>query len=412
MNTLLHSQADTIIRSALSAVHPARGMQRALAGFQPPAGRLILIAAGKAAWTMAEAALPMLPPPDAGLIVTKYGHSRGPLPGMEIRETGHPLPDNSSCAAGLRALELVQGLTEDDTVLLLLSGGASALFELPRIPLAELEDVTSQLLSCGAGIGEINTVRAAFSSLKGGRFGAACAPARVVSVLLSDVGDASPDYIGGGPAAQKAPKKGEARRIALKYGLRLSHSALALLEEDPPALAVVPEQIVIGSVRDLIRSAAEACRRLGYETIVLPELLSGEASVTGEWMGRLGRYYSEMPFPRAFIAGGETVVHVTGSGKGGRNQELALAAAPYLRGCSAAVFSLGSDGSDGPTEAAGGYADGDTAEHLEAQGGSAGRFLRDNNSYYALARTRGLIFTGPTGTNVNDVAVLLCRPKE
>ena len=411
MNKALRQDADEIIKSALRAVRPDEAVTRALRDIAPR-GRVRLVAAGKAAWQMAKTARDCLGSRiERGVVVTKYGHVMGPIESVDCYEAGHPVPDENSFLGTQAALDLVQGLTAEDTVLFLLSGGGSALFEKPLVSGAELQDITGQLLACGANIVEINTIRKRLSAVKGGRFAQLCAPAQVFAVVLSDILGDPLDMIASGPACPDSSTCAQALSIAQKYGLRLSQEALALLhKETPKALSNVTTQIT-GSVRELCRAAGETCRALGYEPVLLTDLLACQAKEAGSFLASILRTHAGGGKRLAFIAGGETVVVLTGKGKGGRNQELALAAAEGIDGLDgAAVFSVGSDGTDGPTDAAGGYTDGSTAQTLREQGISISQTLRDNDAYHALEACGGLIITGPTGTNVNDVAVALLRP--
>lgn len=406
MNQDLRADAGAIVRAAIAAVLPDEAVRRALEGRRFP-GRVLLVAAGKAAWTMARTAVETLGRVDAGVVVTKYGHVQGPIPGVTCWEAGHPVPDENSFRATQAALDLAGRAQEGDTVLFLLSGGGSALLEKPLLPGAELQDITGQLLACGASIVEMNTIRKRLSAVKGGRFALACAPAQVYSIVLSDVLGDPLDMIASGPAAPDRSTCAQALAIAQKYRLRLSPAARALLaRETPKALSNVETQIT-GSVRQLCAAAADACRARGYQPCLLTDHLDCEAREAGRFLADIARTHAGKGGPRAFLAGGETVVHLTGQGLGGRNQELALAAAPGLAGLDAAVFSVGSDGTDGPTDAAGGYVDGGTLAALTAKGLDVSAVLAQNDAYHALAAVDGLLITGPTGTNVNDVAVLL-----
>ena len=408
MDQLLRQRADAIVRASIRAVQPDDAVRRALEGQAFP-GRIVLVAAGKAAWQMAKAAYGCLGSRiDSGVVITKYGHVLGPIANFTCCEAGHPVPDENSFAATRKALEKVSGLRAEDTVLFLLSGGGSALFEKPLVSGAELQDVTQQLLACGADIVEINTIRKRLSGVKGGRFAQACAPARVFSVVLSDILGDPLDMIASGPAAADSSTCGQAAAIAKKYGLKLSDDARALLaQETPKSLPNVTTRIT-GSVRELCTAAAGACRELGYEPMVLTDQLCCQAREAGSFLASVVKTHAAAGRKLAFLAGGETVVRLTGRGKGGRNQELALSAAPGIAGIpGAAVFSLGSDGTDGPTDAAGGYVDHETHGELKAMGIDIHRVLQDNDAYHALEQTGGLIITGPTGTNVNDVAVAL-----
>ena len=409
MNLTLRHDADAIVRASIQAVLPDEAIRRALAEFRPGPGRTLLVAAGKAAWQMAKAAVDTLGQVDGGVVVTKYDHVKGAIPGVDCYEAGHPVPDNGSFFATARALELVQGLTADDTVLFLLSGGGSALFEQPFVSGEELQDITRQLLACGADIVEMNTIRKRLSRVKGGRFAQACAPANVFAVVLSDILGDPLDMIASGPACPDASTCRQALAIAEKYGLKLSDEARRLLTvETPKTLDNVTTRIT-GSVRELCAAAAVQCRALGYEPMLLTDQLCCEARESGSFLASVLRTHAGDGRRLAFLAGGETVVHLTGKGLGGRNQELALAAAPGIAGLNAAVFSVGSDGTDGPTDAAGGYVDGDTNAALQAAGLDVFEVLKQNDAYHALKAVDGLLVTGPTGTNVNDVAVALLR---
>ena len=411
MNQVLRADADAIVSASIRAVLPDEAVRRALTQLTPGKGRTLLVAAGKAAWQMAGAAVEALGRVDAGIVVTKYGHVKGTIPGVRCYEAGHPVPNEASFFATGQALALAQNAGPEDTVLFLLSGGGSALFEKPLIPGEELQDVTRQLLACGADIVEMNTIRKRLSAVKGGRFALACAPARVNSIVLSDILGDPLDMIASGPAHPDSSTCAQALRIAEKYGLQLSEQARTLLaQETPKALTNVATRIT-GSVRQLCAAAAAECRALGYEPVLLSDQLCCEAREAGSFLASILKTHAGDERPLAFIAGGETVVHLTGKGKGGRNQEVALAAAPGIAGLrGAAVFSVGSDGTDGPTDAAGGYVDGDTLAALIDAGMDVYSVLQDNDAYHALKAAGGLIVTGPTGTNVNDVAVALLRP--
>ena len=408
MNRQLREHADQIVREAISAVQPDAAVQRALKGREFP-GRVLLVAAGKAAWQMAKAASDCLGSRiENGVVVTKYGHVMGPIANFACFEAGHPVPDENSFRGTQAALDLVADLTEKDTVLFLLSGGGSALFEKPLVPAEELQDITGQLLACGADIVEINTIRKRLSQVKGGRFAQICWPGFVEAVVLSDILGDPLDMIASGPACPDSSTSEDARRIKEKYGLRMSEAAEQLLGiETPKSLDNVHTQIN-GSVRELCAAATSACRELGYEPVMLTDQLCCQAREAGSFLASILKTHAADGKPLAFIAGGETVVKLTGRGLGGRNQEIALSAAAGIAGMgSAAVFSVGSDGTDGPTDAAGGYADGGTCAELLAHGLTVDAVLQDNDAYHALQQTGGLIMTGPTGTNVNDVAVAL-----
>lgn len=407
----LKRDADAIIAAALHAAMPDTAVQKALESLPECRGRLVLVAAGKAAWQMAAAALAALDGRvDGGVVITKYGHSRGELPGIRVFEAGHPVPDENSYRATQAAIDLVEPLTADDLVLFLLSGGGSALFEKPLIPGEELAELTRRLLACGADIVEINTIRKRLSAVKGGRFAELCAPAHVFSIVLSDIIGDPLDMIASGPAYPDSSTAEQAVRIAEKYELPLSSKADALLRTETPKKLEHVETHVTGSVRQLCAAAETTCRTLGYRPVVLTASLCCEAREAGSFFASIAAYHQDAGESVAFIAGGETVVHLRGTGMGGRNQELALAAAQGIAGMEGtALFSLGSDGTDGPTDAAGGYVDGRTRDVLAGRGVCIADALADNDAYHALQAADGLLMTGATGTNVNDLTVLLIR---
>lgn len=413
MNLTLRKDADAIIASSLNAVLPDEAVRRALKAFAPKGGRVLLVAAGKAAWQMAHAAVEALDRVDGGVVVTKYEHVKGEILGVNCYEAGHPVPDENSFAATEKALELVQGLTAEDTVLFLLSGGGSALFEKPLLPGTELQDITGQLLASGADIVEMNTIRKRLSGVKGGRFAQACAPAQVFSIVLSDILGDPLDMIASGPAYPDSASCAQALDIAKRYGLRLSERAWALLAQETPKTLENVETQITGSVRELCAAAAAACEALGYEPMILTDCLCCEAREAGSMLASIARTHARDGKKLAFLMGGETVVHLRGKGLGGRNQEITLSAALGIEGLSnALVFSVGSDGTDGPTDAAGGIADGETAQLMRQKGVDAVQSLNDNDAYHALDAVGGLLKTGATGTNVNDVTVLLLRTAE
>ena len=410
MNSSLRSDANTIIERSIQAVLPDEAVRRALSG-RKFSGRVLLVAAGKAAWQMASAAAAQLGDGlSAGVVVTKYDHVKGDIPHCTCYEAGHPVPDENSFAATQAALDLVKDAGEGDTVLFLLSGGGSALFEKPLVSGEELQNITGQLLACGADIVEMNTLRKRLSAVKGGRFAQLCAPAKVFAVVLSDILGDPLDMIASGPACPDSSTCAQALAVVEKYHLTLSDAAMECLKQETPKQLDNVEPQITGSVRQLCAAAAQVCRQLGYEPVILTDQLCCQAKEAGSFLASIVKTHARPEHPMAFIAGGETVVQLTGKGKGGRNQELALAAAEGIAGMdNAAVFSVGSDGTDGPTDAAGGYVDGSTRAALLATGLTVHGVLAENDAYHALQKTDGLIVTGPTGTNVNDVALALVR---
>ncbi|MBQ8149593.1 MAG: DUF4147 domain-containing protein [Clostridia bacterium] len=418
-------EADEIIRAVLAASRPDAAVAAAVRKLPPctSGGRTVLLAVGKAACSMAVAALSVTGfAADQAMIITKYGHvdetALALLPetarsSLIIREAGHPVPDENSYRATVEAIAMVQGLTVRDRVILLLSGGGSALFEKPLLPAEEIADINRQLLSSGAEIGGINTIRKRLSAVKGGRFARLCAPAQVITIALSDVLSDAPDQIASGPACADPTTCDDAIRIVEEYGLRLTEKALQLLRQETPKELPNASVQIIGSMRIARRAAAKACAGLGYDTLMFLPPLTCQAQEAGRFLGALARKAHMEGRRLAIVAGGETVVRLPEDhGLGGRNQEAALAAAPMLAGRKGlCFFSLGTDGTDGPTNAAGGIVTGDSFRRLEAcAGGLTAASLCRHDAYHALQACNGLLITGPTGTNVNDICVALADP--
>jgi hydroxypyruvate reductase len=340
-----------------------------------------------------------------GSVTTKDGHGL-PLARIELREAGHPLPDERGVAGAKRIAEIAAHAGAGETLLCLISGGASALMPLPAegITLGDKQATTALMLACGANIHELNCVRKHLSAIKGGHLAQLAAPARVVSLILSDVIGDNLDVIGSGPTVPDSSTADEARAILERYSL-WDRAPVAVRErlasgaETPKSLEGV-ENIIVGSNRLAAEAAMAKARELGYEPRLLSTALDGEAREVGR---RIARETG------CVVAGGETTVTLRGKGKGGRNQELALAAAIELAGAGeqAVVLSAGTDGTDGPTDAAGAIAANDTVERAKKLGLVAEAHLEENNSYPFFAALGDLVVTGPTGTNVMDLIVRL-----
>lgn len=407
----IRDDARLIIEEAIERAMPDNAVKAALEAVSLPE-TVYLAAIGKAAYQMAKAACVCLGGRvSGGVVITKYDHAGSDLPeNIQVFEAGHPVLDENSVFATGRALELAHSLTPKDTLIFLVSGGGSALFESPLVPLDELQDINRQLLASGADIKEMNTIRKRLSAVKGGRFAEACGGAHIIAIILSDIIGDPLDMIASGPACPDSTTAADAEAIIAKYGLKLSENALALMKKETPKRLDNVDTIVTGSVAQLCASASDTAKRLGYRPVVLTASLCCEAKEAGSFLASVAQYHKEPSEPVAFIAGGETVVRITGSGLGGRNQELALSAAQGISGIdNVCVFSVGSDGTDGPTDAAGGIVTGETASQLSALGISIPDVLKNNDSYNALKAADGLILTGPTGTNVNDLCCLLIR---
>lgn len=411
----LRSDADKIITEAIRAAMPEETVHNAIRKFDldKTGGGITLIAVGKAAVPMARAAVDDLGDRIVqGMIITKYGHAQ-PIRKLRVYEAGHPIPDEQTVTAAKAAEELAGSLTEKDVVLFLLSGGGSALFEDPLLPLEELQDITNQLLSCGADIREINTIRKRLSRVKGGRFAQLCAPAKVYNIILSDVLGDPPDMIASGPTCEDQSTSAEALEIIKKYNVQISSEVRYFLSQETPRTLPQTQTEISGSVRVLCHAAEVTAAELGYEPILLTTELCCQAREAGSFLASIARSHAAASKPMAFIAGGETIVKLTGKGLGGRNQELVLSAAKGIEGLqNVLIFSIGSDGTDGPTDAAGAIADGKTSKLLKEKGLSIDLTLEANDSYHALKEVSALIVTGPTGTNVNDLSVLLISGSE
>lgn len=407
----LRKDADFIIEKSISEVLPEQAVKAAMRNKSFDDGKIYVVAIGKAGWTMAKAASDILGNRiESGICITKYHHVKGGIPQILCCEAGHPIPDRKSFESTKKVINLVSNLNSNDTVLFLISGGGSALFEMPLIPAEELEDLTQQLMACGADIVEMNTIRKRVSAVKGGKFAKICEPAKVYSIVLSDIIGDPLDMIASGPAYPDSSTCEQALHIVKKYHLLLSDTTMELLRQETPKNLKNVVTEITGSVRNLCSAAADACLEKGYEPYVLTNELNCEAKEAGAFLAAIAKTHQNTEKSLAYIAGGETVVHLTGRGKGGRNQELALAAAEGISGLkNTAIFSVGSDGTDGPTDAAGGYCDGDTKKKLDELEIDIYQTLYDNNAYAALQKSNGLIITGATGTNVNDVAVVLIK---
>lgn len=401
-----------IFGEALLEMLPDRAVKKALSGTRLK-DEIILIGIGKASWTMAKAASVELKEMIiSGAIVTKYGHSGGSLPGIEIFEAGHPFPDSNTLKASQRILEITGKAGRDQTILFLVSGGGSSLFEKPAdgLSIKSLSDITSKLLLSGADIFELNTVRKHLSSIKGGRFAIHCLPAEIFQITLSDVPGDRLDMIASGPAAPDPSSSQEALAILNKYNIPLYPDLeSALRSETPKSLDNVSFEIA-GNVAGLCLAAKMAADKRGYISEIVTDRLDGEARLAGYMAAELALDESGRSgeAKRCLIWGGETTVKVKGSGKGGRSQELALAAAEKISGSgNIVILSAGSDGTDGPTDAAGGIVDGLTWEKIRSADRDPVEMLENNDSYNALEIAGALFKTGPTGTNVNDLVIAL-----
>lgn len=421
------NQISKILSASLQAVEPGQavrhfvkheGEQLIIADQIFPLDsldRITVLGLGKATEAMAGALLDILPPHSSrGLLIPKQSFP-SPAAGFEVCAGGHPVPDQNSLIAGNKARELASNLTERDLLICLISGGGSALMTspYPEVGLENLQALTRDLLSCGARVDEINTLRRHLDRVKGGRIAEAAVPVRVAGLILSDVVGNPLEAIASGPTAPDPSTKKDALNILKKYGLTkkfketivhfLEHSAETPKPDDVIFSRV--QNVLIGSNQLAARAGLEEAQALGFHTEFLGDIWQGEArDVATKLCLRLKK---NLPRPFCLIAGGETTVTVSGSGRGGRNQELALAAAIELKGLeNVMLLTLATDGEDGSTDAAGAVVTGETYQRAILSGLNPEQFLANNDSYSFFAPLGDLIKTGPTGTNVNDLTFI------
>lgn len=420
----LRRHAISIFRAALAAAHPADAVARHLARRNFARFRNIyVIGAGKAGASMAQAAERVLGGRiTAGLINVKDGHV-AKLRRIELNQCGHPVPDERGAAGSARIAQIAAAAGPDDLVICLVSGGASALLPLPAegISLEEKQATTRLLLACGANIHEINAVRKHISRIKGGQLARLAAPARVESLLLSDVIGDNLDVIGSGPTAPDASTFAAAGAILDRFAIRPRVPASVRNRIEQGSRGEIPEtpkpadplfarvrNTVVGGNRLALDAAARAARQLGYRTLILSSTIEGETREIARMHAAIAREIAAngrpMRPPACIVTGGETTVTIKGDGLGGRNQEFVLAAALEIAGLDrVVVFSAGTDGTDGPTDAAGAIADGNTL----ARNPEARLYLERNDSYHYFEPLGDLVITGPTNTNVMDVRLIL-----
>ncbi len=406
-NLALRNDALDIIFSSIKKADPYLSTLNILKTLNLENLSPTVLSIGKAAVPMAKAAEDVFGEKiKTGLIVTKYGHSKGFSSKIfEVIESAHPVSDENSVLAAEKGLEIVSKLSKNDVLVVILSGGGSALFEKSNVSFETQRDITKKLLSRGAEIEEINAVRSCVSLVKGGKLAAAAYPAKVLTVALSDVLGNNKGAIASGITVAMPTDKAEIRRIAEKY--LPEYAALLAQKAEEVKTPKVNDGgfFFAGDINSLCLAAEERAKELGYFVADSSRSLTGEARDAAKKLIALAK---DRKGKTAYIFGGETTVTLKGSGLGGRNQEMALAAAIELSGKENIVFaSAGSDGTDGPTDAAGGIADGRTVFEIQKAGFDAAAELENNNSYYALKAADSLIFTGPTGTNVNDLTLIL-----
>jgi glycerate-2-kinase len=430
-----------ILLAALDAANPALAVRRALTLRRQTLrvdgrrydlrriGRVVAIGAGKASVTMVSAVREALRGRlDAVFVVAPSPVSGRAKSGITIAEAGHPIPDRRGMQAARHVLQLASSLDRDDLLIVLLSGGASSLLPLPveGLALADKQRSTQLLLRSGATIAEVNTVRKHLSAIKGGRLAAATS-ASVLTLILSDVGGDDLGVIGSGPTAPDRTTFLDAVRIVRRYDLwerlpvavriHLVEGLAGRRDETPKPRSLIfrrVQHVVVGNNRLAVEAATKAAHKEGYESVLLGTFVTGEAGQFGRWMGELGKELARrttLPGPVCVLAGGELTVTVRGSGTGGRAQEFALAAALAIQDTPGVwVSGFGTDGRDGPTDAAGAVADGKTVARGRRKRMDAASFLRKHDSYTFFKKVGGHIKAGLTGTNVNDLYILLVHP--
>ena len=423
MDTAARELLESLFRSAVAAAHPAGVLPPNLPA-PPPHGRLVILAAGKAAGSMtqvAEAHYGALPPTRlAGLAVTRRGYGR-PTKRIPVIETGHPVPDEAGLSATKRVLKLADAVDAGDLVLVLLSGGASANWIAPAagITLAEKQAVTRALLRCGAAIGEMNALRKHLSRIKGGRLAQRAYPAKVVTRAISDVPGDDPAVIGSGPTVPDPTTLADAREIVRRYRLELPDSVTRALTDPANETPKPGDKIFAGSdyrilarPADALRAAAERAGAAGYECVMLGDRLQGEAREVAAAHARLAREISAQGRRAAILSGGELTVTLRGGGRGGPNQEYALALAIDLDGAPGiAALAADTDGTDGgggrPDDPAGAFIDPTTLARARAAGLDPAAFLADNDSTGFFNGIGDLFGPGPTFTNVTDFRAII-----
>ncbi|OJV66584.1 MAG: hypothetical protein BGO41_03945 [Clostridiales bacterium 38-18] len=381
-----------------------------------------VIAIGKAAWRMARALYDCLEGQvAAGIVITKYGHSEGDIPNFRIFEAGHPIIDEASLQATRAAITLVQSLKPTDSLFFLVSGGGSALFELPihGITLEDLKKINIELINSGANIEEINLVRKLLSQVKGGGFLNFCGVSKIVSLVLSDVIGNALSSIASGPIYFEKIDISRIKQIILKHQINLPMEILVKQMEEASSVAcnIKVETHLVGSVETMCQSAALIASQLGYNSVIR------EMQLQDSLEAFLDRFNNELRFFRnmanqnqksyCLIYGGELTLKVAGAGKGGRSQHIAIKVAQLIDGIGGVYFlAQASDGTDGPTDAAGGLVDSKTAERLREKAFSLESAINDFDAYHALVQAGDLIITGPTGTNVNDLILCVITPDQ
>lgn len=411
----IREDAEFIFKEAIHAVLPQQRVV-CLLSENPLYAPITLLAIGKAAWQMASAAKQYYGNQiRRGIVITKYGHSEGDIEDIHVYEAGHPIVDEASVLATEKAIAMCTEIPEDHVLLLLISGGGSALFEKPAsgISLEIIAAITDQLIRAGANIFEINAVRKGLSNVKGGRLLNFLNCHSILAVLLSDVVGDSLSTIASGPVYPEYDTDRLANEVINKYKIHISPSVASAINRPAVSKVIPTTSLFAGNVKALCRAAQMAAEKLGYVAHIIDTEVTTESKEFAQTIARSAiSAMAEVKVQTAWIYGGETTIQVKGDGLGGRNQSIALTGAIEISGTPGIVMvSVGSDGTDGPTDAAGGMVDGETVVRM---GGVtvARNYLDNDDAYHGLARSQDLIITGPTGTNVNDLMFILVNPTD
>jgi len=400
------NDAKRICINAINACLPTSSLRRAMEGINIK-GDIYLLAVGKAAYEMAKT-VSTLVNIKQGIVISKYGHIDGYLDNITCYEAGHPIVDENSIEATDKAISFLSQLKNDDTLLFLLSGGASALLEKPLIDLKQLQDINDQMLKKALTINEINTIRKKLSAVKGGKLVSYCNGARIISFILSDVLDNDLGIIGSGPTYSDFTSREDAYRIIDKYQLELSDEAKRIIIDSDKTIVENGEYHIVGSIKQLVNQAIFEANRLSYNAIVLDDHYNGNIKKAASFLLGNIKKYLKSDENICLIMGSEITVNVKGDGKGGRNQELVFTLMKEIAKLdNVLLMSLASDGTDGPTDAAGGYVDKYSYSKLIDMGLDYDDILNRNDTYHGLKAIGNLIKIGPTGTNVNDLSVVL-----
>jgi len=409
-----------LFRVAVDAADPGRAIAANLPA--RPKGKTIVVGSGKASVQMARALEEAWGAPLEGLIVTRYGYG-APTRTIEVVEAAHPVPDLAGFLAARRLMSRVHGLGHDDLVIALISGGGSALLPAPAagLTLEDEQEVNRVLLASGAPISIMNAIRNELSAIKGGRLAAQAAPARVATLIVSDVPGDDPALVASGPTVPLATRRDAVRHLVSAYGIVLPHAAAELLASDenpaprPDNPAFVANTVrIVASAALSLEAAAKAASQRGLEAHILSDAVEGEARDVAKVHAALAREIAtrNRPFgkPTLLLSGGETTVTVRGNGKGGRNAEFLLAFALAIEGISGiTALAADTDGIDGSEDNAGAFADDTSAARMRAAGIDPLAALANNDAYTAFKAVGDLLVTGPTGTNVNDFRAILLR---